>query len=418
MTKRTTGDMSAVTFGKRTALLILTVLFLFSVTAFAAPSEVFRIYIWEGTEVQTITTIYVNPDDILRQADITLFDGDVTDTSNFKPADGGIIRINRGVRATVITPDGKETAINVYGTVADALKKAGVEISEGLHLSYGLYDTVTDGMVIDVLPIYTVVFKADGGTTPVSVYGRTVGDALASVSFAIGENDIVSPAAGTALFEGMEITVSRVTIVAKAVTEKIPYETVYETSDDLYVNQTSVTSRGKAGVKEVSYNYVYTDGKLTDKIAVSETVVTEAQNRVVLQGTKAYTKTAAFPAYVSTTNTISAMALPGGYSLDSNGLPANYQGCIRAKATAYSGGGITSTGKAAQTGYVAVDPKEIPYGTEMYIISADGKYVYGYCIAADTGGYIYSVDWTIDLYMDTEYECVQWGRRDIIVYFL
>ena len=54
----------------------------------------------------------------------------------------------------------------------------------------------------------------------------------------------------------------------------------------------------------------------------------------------------------------------------------------------------------------------------MYIVSADGKRVYGYCIAADTGGFINSTDWTVDLYMDTEQECVNWGRRDIIIYIL
>ena len=40
------------------------------------------------------------------------------------------------------------------------------------------------------------------------------------------------------------------------------------------------------------------------------------------------------------------------------------------------------------------------------------------CIAADTGSFINSTDWTVDLYMDTEQECVNWGRRDIIIYIL
>ena len=57
-------------------------------------------------------------------------------------------------------------------------------------------------------------------------------------------------------------------------------------------------------------------------------------------------------------------------------------------------------------------------GAEMYIVSADGKYVYGYCIAADTGGFIYDVDWTVDLYMNTLDQCWQWGRRDILIYIL
>ncbi len=116
---------------------------------------------------------------------------------------------------------------------------------------------------------------------------------------------------------------------------------------------------------------------------------------------------------------ISEFRVPSDIKLDSNGLPVNYKSKRSAKATAYSElGGKTSTGVKPKTGYIAVDPKEIPYGTEMFITSADGKYIYGYCIAADTGGFIYSVDNTVDLHMNTKEQCRQWGRRAITIYFL
>ena len=116
---------------------------------------------------------------------------------------------------------------------------------------------------------------------------------------------------------------------------------------------------------------------------------------------------------------ISELRVPSDIKLDSNGLPVNYKSKRSAKATAYSElGGKTSTGVKPKTGYIAVDPKEIPYGTEMFITSADGKYIYGYCIAADIGGFIYSVDNTVDLHMNTKEQCRQWGRRAITIYFL
>ena len=34
---------------------------------------------------------------------------------------------------------------------------------------------------------------------------------------------------------------------------------------------------------------------------------------------------------------------------------------------------------------MAVDPDVIPYGTKLYITSTDGKFVYGYAVATDTG---------------------------------
>ena len=77
-----------------------------------------------------------------------------------------------------------------------------------------------------------------------------------------------------------------------------------------------------------------------------------------------------------------------------------------------------ATGIYPTPGYVAVDPKEIPYGTKMYIVSADGQYVYGYAIAADTGGFIHGDRADMDLFMDTHGQCVKFGRRDIVVYFV
>ena len=82
----------------------------------------------------------------------------------------------------------------------------------------------------------------------------------------------------------------------------------------------------------------------------------------------------------------------------------------------YLGNGRTFTGTQARVGAIAVDPRVIPLGTRLYITSADGEYVYGYCVAEDTGSVIKGN--LVDLYFDTHDECVRFGRRDIIIYFL
>lgn len=81
------------------------------------------------------------------------------------------------------------------------------------------------------------------------------------------------------------------------------------------------------------------------------------------------------------------------------------------EATAYTWtGNRTATGTWPSRGTVAVDPRVIPLGTELYI---DG---YGPGTATDTGGAIKGN--RIDLYMDTEAECGEFGRRDVKVRFL
>lgn len=79
---------------------------------------------------------------------------------------------------------------------------------------------------------------------------------------------------------------------------------------------------------------------------------------------------------------------------------------------------MTSTGRPVAFGNVAVNPNVIPYGTRMYICSPDGSYVYGYAIAADTGGALMSGRVLADLFYETPAECYSFGRRTMSVYIL
>lgn len=66
--------------------------------------------------------------------------------------------------------------------------------------------------------------------------------------------------------------------------------------------------------------------------------------------------------------------------------------------------GITATGtKAVEGRTIAVDPNEIPYGTEVLI---DGKTY----IAEDCGGAIKGN--RIDLYFDDHQTALEWGRQE------
>lgn len=82
------------------------------------------------------------------------------------------------------------------------------------------------------------------------------------------------------------------------------------------------------------------------------------------------------------------------------------------EATAYSGHNTTAMGiKPVRNpngmSSVAVDPSVIPLGSKVYV---DG---YGFAIASDTGGAI--VGNKIDLFMNSEAECLQFGRRTVTV---
>lgn len=115
---------------------------------------------------------------------------------------------------------------------------------------------------------------------------------------------------------------------------------------------------------------------------------------------------------------ISELDIPEDLNLDENGIPENYAYCVEAKATAYTGDPATASGRTPMPGHIAVDPKEYPYGTELYVVSADGKYIYGYCVAADTGGFVKMGNTDIDVYLDNEDMCDDWGNREVKIYVL
>ncbi|AZV57275.1 3D domain-containing protein [Clostridium sp. AWRP] len=93
----------------------------------------------------------------------------------------------------------------------------------------------------------------------------------------------------------------------------------------------------------------------------------------------------------------------------------SYSQALTMEATAYCGDAITASGSATvrnPNGYstIAVDPRVIPLGTKVYV---EG---YGYAVACDTGGAIKGN--IIDLFVNSESEAENWGRRYVTVYIL
>ena len=85
------------------------------------------------------------------------------------------------------------------------------------------------------------------------------------------------------------------------------------------------------------------------------------------------------------------------------------------QSTAYTGGTLTATGSKpvynpGGISTIAVDPNVIPLGSKVYVSG------YGTAIAADTGGAIKGN--IIDVYFNSEADCIAWGRRTVTVEIL
>lgn len=85
-----------------------------------------------------------------------------------------------------------------------------------------------------------------------------------------------------------------------------------------------------------------------------------------------------------------------------------YKDKFTVKAYAYSGGGHTAMGTRARVGAIAVDPRVISLGTNVYVNG------YGFARAEDTGGNIKGR--TIDVYKNSSSACYKWGVRYKTIY--
>lgn len=85
------------------------------------------------------------------------------------------------------------------------------------------------------------------------------------------------------------------------------------------------------------------------------------------------------------------------------------------EATAYTAHTVTTLGlkptrNPSGLSSVAVDPSIIPLGSKLYISN------YGYAIASDTGSAI--IGNKIDLFMNSQEECLAFGRQTVTVSLL
>lgn len=356
----------------------------------------------------TVKTELRDPKKIVAEAGFVLDSNDTLNLDSYSEENGGTIIIERA-RLVRIENDGiVEYVLASANTVEGLLSSGGILIDEDDNSP--LSDVRTF-----IKRAFTVKIDNGGKKSKISMTSGTVADALKKAGITLGENDTVSPSLDTPLSGFSEIKINRVTYKLRTEKEKIEYTTTIKFDSSMAVNETKTVKKGSDGLKSVVYTDKYVNGKLQSSEVKSEVVIKAPVNRVVKAGEL---KSSDLADYYGTGTAISELKVPSSIKFDKNGIPTEYKECISAKATAYTGDPITSTGIVPKPGYIAVDPKEIPYGTELYIVSADGKYVYGYCIAADTGGFVQMGNTDVDLFMNNEQMCLDWGNRAIKIYVL
>lgn len=244
----------------------------------------------------------------------------------------------------------------------------------------------------------------------------TVKDVLAYLNIKLTDKDSVNLKNDYKIKNGDKIVITRTVVVEDTEVKDINFKTVTKESSTLFEGDTKVDTEGEKGKKEVTVEKTYVNGKLTKKEETGSEVIEEPVDKVVLKGTAEKTDI-----FAKAENGEEVKADEDSMTFtDAEGNEREYLEIITGSGTAYyaDAGALTSTGRLAAYGVVAVNPDIIPYGSKLYIVSNDGEVVYGEAVAGDTGGALIDGSAIVDLFYPTYDECCTFGRRNVTIYVL
>ncbi|MGN0602348.1 MAG: G5 domain-containing protein [Oscillospiraceae bacterium] len=266
-------------------------------------------------------------------------------------------------------------------------------------------------ITINPNPFCKVSVFADGENHVVRARG-SVSDALEAAGIDVDDDDLINVGLAEPLNANTNIIINRVEYVTEVKLEAIDYATEYKEDDSYVIGYSKVLVDGEEGELAKTICHTYVDGKLASSDVVSTEVTEEPVDEVIVTGTAEVNPIAAM--------SISQLDVPDDLALDENGVPTSYSQVLTGKSCAYSARPTakTASGRQVKVGYVAVDPSIIPYGTELYIVSTDGKYVYGYAVAADTGTALLDGRILVDLFMESYEASCEWGAKQVNIYVL
>lgn len=320
----------------------------------------------------------------------------------------GVIGVTASQLQVVTVSDShgkKSTVVSAERKVVDLIAQAGITPNSSED-ELVVTETSANSNSIHILRAYDVPVTADGQTVSVITTGGTVEEVLAEGGITLGADDEVEPARGTVIEEGDSITIRRVRYDTYTVEEVIPSEVVYEYTSLFYRQKSyeQVMQEGSDGLDEVTYRDKYVDGEWVEKVELNRTTVVGMVQNII----KAYGEGAPVSSFV------------GPEVVDGQPSEGVTQVFTSQRSTGYSASPTArgASGRRLSYGTVAVNPNIIPYGTLLYITSDDGRFVYGYAYAADTGTAMMTGHAFIDLYYETYDESCKNAVIPVTVYVI
>lgn len=280
-------------------------------------------------------------------------------------------------------------------TVEDLLAESGTTLSEGDIITPEQDTRLQDGDIVCITRAFPVAVASGSQVEVVHMTEGTVGEALSRVGVHYDVDDELSHLAFEDVEPGMRILHTDVEINYTSTNKTLYYQEETVKDDSWYTEKSEVEQVGKNGVKQVTQRVTVKNGVEVSREVVDQVVLEPAVNEITRVGTRIHYQTN----YTGETRLYKKAPVAG---------KDGWEEVTVYRATAYCTGTRTATGTKPKLGCIAVNPKLIPYGSQIWVKG------YGYGTAQDTGEfrkYPSPRDNAIDLWFNTKGEAMRWGSK-------
>jgi uncharacterized protein YabE (DUF348 family) len=269
---------------------------------------------------QTIHTAAADVSDALKSAGYRPDNHDLVAPALTSPVhDGSTIVYKRG-RLLRLTVDGVQRNVwTTAPTVAQALAALGYSTEDATSVSRSArLPLEPSGLVVRTPKSVTLVH--DGSRQRITTTAATIGDLLDQMGIVRG-SDLQLPAPiTTPITSGAIITLHRVTHRSVDVTKPIPFGRAAHQTSSLDKGVTKVVTAGRSGLRRITYDVTYVDGKRTGRTEAGSRVVRKPRTQVTAVGTHVDPQ----PTYTGTPASAQAIAR---YQLAARGW-SSQMGCL------------------------------------------------------------------------------------------
>ncbi len=226
--------------------------------------------------------------DVLAEQGVEVGEHDVVAPALDTPVDDGTRIAVKFGRPLDINLDGQKSRHWVTATdVTTALDQLGLSV-RGAELSASRGSEISrSGLRLTIATPKRITF-AIGAAKPVTtkVAVMTVRQALKEQGVKVDKDDIVEPGLGKLLDKRQTLTVTRVEVVKKNVTETLSYTTETTADDTMYEGEEETVREGRNGSRKVTYQLRYENGKLVGRKILDVRDYVAPVNALVKIGTK------------------------------------------------------------------------------------------------------------------------------------